>query len=181
MNSKYRLRTIRLSAVGIAALAGALESPSAATADRADTALSESGGARCRIRLGCGDGLEAASVDRVEDIDTVVIVAMPADFPIGSVMRADCDFVQRVEFTDGAARETQQCTLSDDPVMVPENQGVAPAVAFRHHQGPCEWMSDYWYAVDESTVYAESARLVVTPGGTVFATSVYPAEPLDCE
>jgi hypothetical protein len=122
-----------------------------------------------------------AATDRVEGVDTVIFVAMPEDFPVGSVMRARCAFVQRVEFDDGSSRETQRCTLSDEPVMVPENQGSTPDTAFKHRSGPCEWISDYWFARNESTVYAESYRLVVTPAGAVYATSDYPAEPLVCE
>lgn len=124
---------------------------------------------------------EEADTDRIENVDTVVIVALPDDFPVGSIMRAECAFVVRVQFPDGSARETQQCTLSDEPVMIPENQGVAPDTAFHHSTGPCEWVSDYWFAKNETIVYADSSRIVVTPSGAVHATSTYPAEPLDCD
>ena len=124
---------------------------------------------------------EDADTDRVENVETVVAVAMPENFPVGSVMRANCAFVVRVQFPDGSARETQSCTLSDEPVMIPENQGVPPDTAFHHSTGPCEWVSDYWYATNETIVYADSSRIVVMPSGVVHATSTYPAEPLACD
>ena len=124
---------------------------------------------------------EDADTDRVENVETVVIVAHPENFPVGSVMRATCAFVVRVQFPDGSARETQRCTLSDEPVMIPENQGVPPDSTFHHSTGPCEWVSDYWYTKNETIVFADSSRIVVTPGGVVQATSTYPAEPLDCD
>lgn len=178
MNMEFRRpRGVQISVTVLTGLVAALSSGAAATAGPASSAIS-SEHARCQ---GQDCGVDPAAADRIEDVDTVVIVAMPDDFPVGSVMRAECAFVQRVEFSDGSARETQQCTLSDEPVMIPENQGSPPATAFRHRTGPCEWMSDYWYAKDGTTVYASSSRLVVTPAGTVYATSTYPAEPLVCE
>jgi hypothetical protein len=122
-----------------------------------------------------------ASVDRIEDLDTVLAVAMPDDFPIASLMRATCTFVIRVERPDGSATETQICQLSDEPVMIPAFQGAPPDRAFRNAGGACIWQSDYWFAADGSTVMASSFRYVVTPSGRVRATSHYPAEPLVCE
>lgn len=178
MNIKFRQpRGLRPSVTVLAGLLAALSSSAAAEAG-ARTPANSSENARCQ---GLGCGVDPVGADRIEDVDTVVIVAMPDNFPVGSVMRADCAFVQRVEFPDGSARETQQCTLSDEPVMIPENQGSPPAAAFRHRTGPCEWVSDYWYAKNGTTVYATSSRLVVSPAGTVYATSTYPAEPLVCE
>jgi hypothetical protein len=122
-----------------------------------------------------------AEVDVIEDVETVVAVALPDDFPVGSVMRADCAVVMRVQFRNGSAHEMQSCTLQDEPVMVPENQGTPPDAVFNLSVGPCEWVSDYWYAKNETTVYAESAHLVVAPAGEVHAWATYGADPLDCE
>ena len=121
------------------------------------------------------------TVDRIANIETVLVVAMPDDFPIASISRADCSFAQLVVRPDGSSTETLHCRLNDNPVMVPEFQGSAPQVAFHNWGGPCEWVSDYWYAKNESTVFADSYRYVVTPGGLVFAQATYPADPLDCE
>ena len=178
MNIEFRKpRGLQLSVTVLAGLLAALSSSAAAEAG-ATTSANRSQNARCQ---GVGCGADPVAAEHIEDVDTVVIVAMPDNFPVASVMRAECAFVQRVEFPDGSARETQQCTLSDEPVMIPENQGSAPATAFHHRTGPCEWVSDYWYAKDGTTVYASSSRLVVTPAGTVYATSTYPAEPLVCD
>jgi len=124
---------------------------------------------------------DQASVDRVESFDTVLAVASSDSFPLGSLMRAECSFLVRVERPDGSARETQVCTLSDEPVMVPEFQGAPPDQAFRLDGGPCTWTSDYWWNVADSPVYADSFSYVVTPAGAVRATSTYPAVPLACE
>ena len=80
-----------------------------------------------------------------------------------------------------SALETQVCTLSDEPVMVPEFQGAPPDQAFRLDGGPCTWTSDYWWNVADSPVYADSFSYVVTPAGAVRATSTYSAVPLACE
>jgi hypothetical protein len=122
-----------------------------------------------------------ATTDRIEDFESVVAVRFEDDFPIRSLMRADCAFVQRVERPGGSSRETMSCDLSDDPVMIPEFQGVPPERAVRHEEGPCVWISDYWAYKTGATVYAECLRLVVTPAGKVHATSTYPPDPLDCE
>jgi hypothetical protein len=121
-----------------------------------------------------------AATDRVADVDSVVAVAFPEDYPVASIMRMECAFVHRVQTPDGSARETQSCRLSDEPVMIPEFQGSPPDTALTYRGGACEWASDYWYAKTESTVYAESYRVVLTPSGMVHVTSAYPAEPLDC-
>jgi hypothetical protein len=122
-----------------------------------------------------------ASVDRIESVDTVLAVALPDNFPIASLMRAECAWVQRVELPDGSATESMICELSDEPVMVPEFQGAPPTSAFQHSGGACEWISDYWFAKDGSFVLASSFAYVVTPSGKVHARSWYPAEPLVCE
>lgn len=124
---------------------------------------------------------DSAEVERIENIDSVVVVALPDDFPIGSISRAACDWVLRVERPDGSATEKLHCMLSDEPVMIPEFQGHAPDTAFHNAGGPCMWVSEWWFAHDESIVLASSFQYVVTPSGTVMATSTYPAEPLACE
>jgi hypothetical protein len=122
-----------------------------------------------------------ARVDRLENIETVLAVRMDADFPLASLMRADCSRLIRVERPDGSATEIQDCQLSDRPVMIPAFQGVAPATAFVHDAGPCLWHSDYWFSVDGSDVLASSVSYTVTPSGNVHARSEYPAQPLTCE
>jgi hypothetical protein len=122
-----------------------------------------------------------ASVDRIENVDSVLAVATPEDFPVASLMRAECAWVQRVELPDGSATESQACDLSDEPVMIPAFQGSPPTRAFHNSTGPCQWTSDYWLAKDGSVVFASSVSYVVTPSGEVHARSWYPAEPLVCE
>ena len=155
---------------------------------------SMSGGARRRLVVSLGlcaaifagwvSALPAsaggASTDRIENLDSIVAVAFPDDYPVGSIMRAECAFVQRVQLPDGSATETLSCELSDEPVMIPELQGSAPTSALTYSGGACEWMSEYWFAKSGVSVFAESYRVVVTPAGKVHATSTYPADPLDC-
>lgn len=122
-----------------------------------------------------------ASVNRLEGFGTVVAVAMPEDFPVGSLMRANCSSLIRVERPDGSSSEVMDCQLSDDPVMIPAFQGVPPARTFIANGGACEWISDYWATTEGILVLASSYRFTVTPSGHVHATSEYPAEPLACE
>ena len=84
------------------------------------------------------------------------------------------------EAEDGSAQEWMSCTLSDEPVMIPENEGTAPATPVVSAGGECVWTSDYWSAKDGSEVKAAAFQVTVLPGGQVFAWSSYPAEPLDC-
>jgi hypothetical protein len=121
-----------------------------------------------------------AFTDRIENVDSILAVAFPDDYPVGSIMRAECAFVQRVQLPDGSAFETLSCDLSDDPVMVPEFQGVAPTSALNYGGGSCEWTSEYWSAKTGATIFADSYRVVVTPAGKVHATSTYSADPLEC-
>lgn len=125
-------------------------------------------------------GAAGAIVERVENVSTVVAVAFPEDFPIGSLSRAECHFIQRVTLPDGSATETQVCELSDEPVMIPAFQGSAPLQALVHEGGPCEWSSDLAFVRYGADEYAESYRLLVTPSGQVHVWSSYPSEPLDC-
>lgn len=130
-------------------------------------------------------GMVAADghIDVLEDVPTVVAVKDPAttpDFPVQSLSRADCEAVVRIEAADGSSQEFMACTLSDEPVMIPENQGVAPEATVTDVGGECIWTSDYHYAVDESEVKAAAFEVVVTPNGRVFAWASYPAEPLAC-
>jgi hypothetical protein len=48
-----------------------------------------------------------------------------------------------------------------------------------HLGGGCERVSDF-SAIDGSIVYADSYRVVVTPGGKVHASATCPASPRDC-
>ena len=123
----------------------------------------------------------ADTVERIPDVSTVVAVAFPDNFPVASLSRADCAFVQRVTHPDGSSSETQTCDLSDEPVMITEFQGTAPDRALVYEGGACEWLSDFAFAKDGTDEYAESYRVVVTPSGTVHASSWYPAEVMDCE
>jgi hypothetical protein len=122
-----------------------------------------------------------AKVDRLEQFETVLAVAMPDDFPVASLMRADCSSLIRIERPDGSATEIQDCQLSDRPVMIPAFQGQAPDQAFVTAFGPCLWHSDYWFYVAGLDVLAESIHYTVTPSGHVHAISEYPAQPLQCE
>jgi hypothetical protein len=122
-----------------------------------------------------------ASVDRVGAFETVLAVKVDADFPLGSLMRADCTSLIRIERPDGSAVEIQDCQLSDRPVMIPAFQGTAPTEAFVHEAGPCQWHSDYWFSVTGEDVLASHVQYTVTPSGHVHARSEYPAEPLICE
>jgi hypothetical protein len=123
---------------------------------------------------------DGATVQRIEDFGTSVAVRFEDDFPIASIMRADCAFVERVERPDGSATETLSCVLSDEPVMVPEFQGLRPTRAVSYGDVPCLWKSDYWGLTADIEVYADDFDAVVTPGGQVHVTSSYPAEPLVC-
>jgi len=122
-----------------------------------------------------------AWVDRIENVDTVLIVRLDEDFPLASIMRATCDSVRFVHRPDGSGVEKLRCRLTDDPVMIPEFQGQPPDTAFTHRSGACEWASDYWFAKDESLVFASSFHYSISASGLVHATATYPAEPLICE
>lgn len=122
------------------------------------------------------------SVQRLEGLSTVVAVAFPDDFPVASLMRADCAWLQRVERADGSAVETMSCRLvTAPPLMFPENQGVPPKSAFIDAGGACTWTSDYWWTVADVPVYADSYRIVITPAGVVHVRAKYPATPLTCD
>lgn len=123
---------------------------------------------------------EGASVTRIENVRSVLAVALPDDFPLRSFMRVECSLLVRVERPDGSAVETQACTLSDEPVMIPERQGVPPDRSFRLSGGPCMWTSDYWWETADMPMYSDSFSYVVTPSGRVHVTSTYPAVPLAC-
>ena len=122
-----------------------------------------------------------AWTDRIENVGTVLAVKMDDDFPVASLMRADCSVVQFVGLPDGSGVETLRCTLSDAPVMIPDFQGQPPATAFSNSGGACVWTSDYWFARDGSIVLASSFHYVVTPTGRVNVTAYYPSTPLSCE
>lgn len=120
-------------------------------------------------------------VDRIENVDTVLAVRFDADFPIASLMRASCEWGQFVRRPDGSGIEKLRCSLSSEPVMIPDFQGAPPEVAFTHSGGACLWTSDYWFAHDGSIVMASQFEYVVTPSGRVNITAHYPAVPLACE
>lgn len=122
-----------------------------------------------------------ASVERIGAFETVLAVRMDDDFPLASLMRADCSGLIRIERPDGSAIEIQDCQLSDRPVMIPAFQGTAPKQAFVHEFGPCLWHSDYWFYATGEDVLAASVKYTVTPSGHVHARSEYPAQPLTCE
>ena len=123
---------------------------------------------------------KGAAVDRLERFESVLAVAMPEDFPVGSLMRADCSSLIRIERPDGSATEIQDCQLSDRPVMIPAFQGHAPSQAFVLTGPPCAWHSDYWFYKAGLDVLAKSVHYTVTPSGHVHAVSEYPAQPLVC-
>ena len=122
-------------------------------------------------------------VEVLEDVATVVVVKDPVatpNFPVGSLSRADCPVLVRVVAEDGSSEEFMSCTLSDEPVMIPENQGTAPETTILDAGGECIWSSDYHFTLDESDVKASAFEVAITPSGRVSAWSSYPAEPLDC-
>ena len=121
-------------------------------------------------------------VDYVLDFPTVVSV-VPADtpdFPVASLMNAECAFAMWIPESDGSAKEWLACTLSDEPIQPAEQQGVPPSAVISDSGGECIWRSDYWYETDRSQVVASAYGLTVTPDGQVFGWSTYPAEPLEC-
>ena len=122
-----------------------------------------------------------AWVDKIENVDTVLIVRFDDDFPVASIMRARCDSVRFVQRPDGSGIEKLSCRLTDDPVMIPEFQGQPPDTAFTHRSGPCEWASDYWFAKDGSLVMALSFHYSISASGLIHGTATYPAQPLVCE
>ena len=137
------------------------------------------------LMAGLLPGVAAADghIEVIEDVSTVVAVvdqATTPDFPVASLSRAVCDVVVHVEAEDGSSQEWMSCSLSDEPVMVPENQGTAPTTPIVDAGGECVWTSDFWYTKDGSEVKAEAFQVTVLPSGQVFAWSSYPAEPLDC-
>jgi hypothetical protein len=172
--------------------------------------LFESQGARYQLRCGASDRqeddwlsvaetLEAIALEPLDlpapeeaplgrgldvalDFSTVVSVVGPdaPDFPVASLMNAECAFALWVPAEDGSAREWLACTLSDAPLEPAEQQGVPPAELLTESGGECLWRSDYWYQMDRSQVVASAYELTVTPDGQVFGWSDYPAEPLDC-
>jgi hypothetical protein len=130
-------------------------------------------------------GIAAADehIEVLEDVASVIAVNDPAttpDYPLGSMSRADCAFLVRVVADDGSSEEFMTCSLSDEPVMIPERQGSAPAEPLMYGGGECIWASDYHFVTDGTDVKASAFEVTVTPSGRAFAWSSYPAEPLDC-
>ncbi len=124
---------------------------------------------------------DKSSVNILRGVDTVVAVALPDDFPIGSLSRAHCKLLVRVEGHDGSAAETAACRLTTQPpLMFPENQGYAPSTKFIDSGGACIWTSDYSWTVLDIPVYASSYRITVWPSGHVLIQAHYPADPLAC-
>ena len=95
-------------------------------------------------------------------------------------MRADCDVVVRIPAEDGSATEWMACQLSDEPVMIPENQGVPPEAIVTYGGGPCTWVSDFLANSEGVDVFADEFEVTVTPSGHVLAWSSYAAEPAEC-
>jgi len=122
-----------------------------------------------------------AEVDRVGGIDTVLAVRSDDEFPVASLMRATCSSSQFLTRPDGTGVETMHCSLSSEPVMIPEFQGAPPTRAFTLRGGACTWTSDYWFTKNGSIVMAERFSYTVTPSGRVNIKAEYPAEPLACE
>ena len=126
----------------------------------------------------------AAKSEVLEDVGTVLAVVDPAttvDFPAGSIMRADCPLVVRIAAEDGSATEVMTCQLSDEPVMIPERQGVPPAATLSYGGGPCTWVSDFLAASEGTEVFADRFEVTVTASGHVLAWSTYGSEPTECE
>ena len=139
----------------------------------------------CVLALATASGVAMADehIEVLEDVPSVMAVSDPAttpDFPVGSLSRADCDVLVRVVAEDGSSEEFMACSLSDEPVMIPENQGSVPSEPVTYGGGECIWSSDYQFATNEVDVKASAFEVTVTPSGRAFTWSSYPAEPLDC-
>jgi hypothetical protein len=121
-------------------------------------------------------------IEVLEDIETVLAVADTSspDFPVGSLMRADCPFLVRIEAEDGSSQEFASCMLSDAPLEVPENQGSVPTEPFLDSGGECIWTSDYHWTTSDSPVFASEFETVTLPSGRVHVWAAFPAEPLEC-
>ncbi len=126
---------------------------------------------------GLGEGIGV-----VLDFDTTVSVVGPGtpDFPVASLMNADCAFALWISAEDGSAREWLACSLNDEPVEPSEYQGLAPAEMIIESGDECVWRSDYWYETDRTQVAASAYELTILPNGQVYGWSIYPADPLDC-
>lgn len=122
------------------------------------------------------------SVQLIRHFPTVLAVRPPTspDFPVASLMRANCKWLYRVVQPNGTSIETQKCRLSNEPVMIPEFQGSVPKHRVSYRTGRCTWHSDYWWHTAERDVMALNATVLVTPRGEVFVTSKYSKKPLDC-
>jgi hypothetical protein len=122
-------------------------------------------------------------IEVLEDIETVLAVADTSspDFPVASMMRADCPYLVRIEAEDGSSQEFASCMLSDAPVDIPEYQGSAPSEPFVETGGECIWFSDYAFATSGTDVLASEFETVVLPSGRVHTWAAFPAEPLDCD
>jgi len=137
------------------------------------------------LTVGAGAGTVSAGkpkVDLIRNFPSVLAVRPPTspDFPLASLMRVNCRWLARFVKLNGTSIETQKCVLSDEPVMIPEFQGVVPDRRVHYRTGPCTWHSDYWWYTNESDVMALWAQVLVTPRGEVFVTSAYSRKPLDC-
>jgi len=135
--------------------------------------------------LACLPGAVAAadpSYQLIRHFPTVLAVRLPANpnFPVRSLMRANCRWLYRVVKPNGSAIETQKCRLSNEPVLIPEYQGRPPRHRVSYGGGKCIWTSDYWATTEGTDVMASSFRVLVTPRREAFVTSTYPATPLEC-
>jgi len=123
-------------------------------------------------------------VDTIRDFDSVFAVA-DADNVFGVLlMNVHCDFLKRVEFPDGSAKETMSCQVTDSEGFPDDIAGAIPSRAYKDSGGECIWFSDYWVNQDEpQIVFGNSYSQVVTPSGKAHATIRYAADPLteeDC-
>ena len=143
-----------------------------------------------------------AEYDRVEFVGSTAFVSTDPDNGIVVFAFMGCRFVHRVQNPDGSAVETQTCFIFDnspyiqleynpetgffDPTLVEGGLPstavtfTAPPTVFGPNHSDCDWASDYWIIKDDSTVFAESWRMTVTPSGQVYMVSYYPAVPVTC-
>jgi hypothetical protein len=121
-------------------------------------------------------------IEVLEDIETVLAVADSSSpgFPAGSIMRADCPYLVRIEAEDGSSEEWASCILNDEPVEIPENQGSIPTEPVVESGGECIWSSDYHWATSGMPVWASEFETVSLPSGRVHIWAAFPAEPLEC-
>ena len=127
------------------------------------------------VPLGVPD--DAAGWSEVTDIVTVLPVSGPEH---ETYMTAECRQALWIEYADGSFEERLTCTLTDEPVDPPEDQGGLPQGPSTLSGGECEWVSDFWAKTDGSEFWASSWSVTIEHDASATAQSWYAPEELDC-